>query len=137
VLGVVMGIGAAQLPVLMESINRNNSRNEFEYDLARAQNEAASMGTRVVMTPAADGRSYQFGFDNLPYANPPVIEQPIFTRRLPTGITIGASQAVIFDSRGFLVNAEGNYTTTTITFLSGERHRETALIYPTGTIIFN
>lgn len=136
-MSIVTAMGVSQLPELIQSVDRNNARHELEFDVARAQSEAAAYGTRLVLAVGSGGTSYSMGFDNLPYAAVPAIEQHIFTRRMRNNMTLSTSQPVVFDSRGFLVDANGTLTTTTITVSHRGVPTLSAVLYPTGHIDFD
>jgi len=128
--------GAVQFGELMGSFNRNNARHELEFDVSRIRSEAGAEGTRVVLVIGADRSSYSVGFDRLPYASPPVIEVPLFRRNLPNDVTVAATQPLIFDSRGYVINEAGQLTNTVLTLSYQGTSYLTATVYPTGHVAF-
>lgn len=128
--------GALQFGELMGSFNRNNARHDLEFDVSRIRSEAGAEGTRVVLVIGADRSFYSVGFDRLPYASPPVIEVPLFRRNLPNDVTVTATQPLIFDSRGYVINEGGQLTNTVLTLAYQGANYLTATVYPTGHVAF-
>lgn len=136
---VTMGIftilslmAATSLPVMKQSFDRKNARQQLEFDLRRAKNEAVSAGARGSLIFAADGKSYSFGIDISPYNNPAAADSVMFIRTLPTGITMTSNQAVLFNSRGYLIDINGALSTTTLILKENGTAFQSASVYPTG-----
>ena len=115
---ILLFFGAVAIPSYSEmndSFDRNASRQQLDFDLKRLRNEAISNGSRGILTIAAGGTSYSYGFDELPYSNPPVADAVVIQRNLPGEITLTATQQVIYDTRGYLIDVNGNFTSSTLT----------------------
>ena len=61
------------------------------------------------------GGAYNFGFDNVPFNDPASADSGIFRRVLPTNVTLSSTADIIFDSRGYLVDVDGDLTSATLT----------------------
>lgn len=122
---------------LRGSFARANGLNQFRADLANARSSATAEGARTSIVVAADGKSYEVGYDYMPYGASPVIERRIARTELPEGVTISASVPLMFDSRGYLITAAGAQTTSSVTL----RHRGdlfgTGTVFASGASIFD
>ncbi|HQH25915.1 MAG TPA: type II secretion system protein [Oligoflexia bacterium] len=96
------------------SFQRMNARSFLIQDLKRAQAEAITWGCRGIFMIAADSNGYSFGCDFLAYdeSETPAADRVFFSREMPMGIIISASQPVIFNSRGQAVDLSGVMTNT-------------------------
>lgn len=148
-LSIVCILALAAQPSIVEtkaSFDRRNAKNLLEFDLRRARSEALSKGVRVVITLAADGKSYTVGSDLLPYdlinGNPDNI---LFSTTIPNSVTLALSGSgpdqtkLIFTSRGFISDIPGNRNTSqrvaTLSYLG--TNFTTATIYPVGVAAFS
>lgn len=100
------------LPAIKAPFDRLNARAQLVQDLKRAQAEAVTVGCRGIFRVAANGQSYSFGCDLLPYdtTNPPKEDVISFSRPLPHLLTMSVSGPIIFNSRGNVVDAWGDMT---------------------------
>jgi prepilin-type N-terminal cleavage/methylation domain-containing protein len=146
VLTVLFSIASVNLFAMKSSFDRNNARQSFEYDLRQARSAALSSGVRIVITLAADQKSYTVGKDLLPYDTTNGNHDSIlFTTVLPNNITLtfsgtGAEASkLIFTSRGFLSDIGGNRNTSqrTASLLFNGTSFATATIYPVGVCSFS
>ncbi|NMC64512.1 MAG: hypothetical protein GYA55_15205 [SAR324 cluster bacterium] len=119
---------SSNVPELIQSFGRKNAKQEIDSDLRRARSEATKEGTRVVFEFINGGASYRVGFDYLPYSNPAVADKYIFQQNLSNDVTVSTSAPVIFDSRGYLIDASGDPTTVDIEL------RQDGAVFKTGTI---
>ena len=90
---------------LQNSFNRNNAKKQLEFHVKRARTESITKGTRGILSTTSGG--YSFGFDYLPYSDPPIADEVLFSATLPHDITIFVNDNIIFDSRGTLVDMDG------------------------------
>lgn len=139
--GVVLAAALPNLTEMKASFDRSNASKILEYDLRRARSEALSKGVRIIITLAADGRSYTVGEDMLAYdTSNGNYDSLLFTRELPQNITLSFSGSdanatkLIFSSRGFLSDIAGNRTTAQrVATLSYQGSSfATATLYPIG-----
>lgn len=100
---------------LKSSFDRHSGKGQVEFAIRRARNEAIAKGTRAVLQFARDGGSYSFGYDYSPYNTPPAEDIVSYVRDLPSEITAIATQTIIFNSQGNLVDQNGDLTQLEIT----------------------
>jgi prepilin-type N-terminal cleavage/methylation domain-containing protein len=148
-LSILSLVALSALPTITAtkaSFDRRNAKNLLEFDLRRARSEALSKGVRIVMTLAANGKSYTVGSDLLPYdlaTGAP--DNVLFTTTIPNDVTLsfsgtGPNQTkLIFTSRGFLSDISGNRNTAqrvaTLSYLGTSF--TTATVYPVGVAQFS
>ena len=133
---VMNSLATPYLAETTASFRRNEARSTIEADLIRARTLAAREGSRAILSISSDKESYSFGFDYAPYSDPPTADSIEFNRNLPSNITVEATQTIIFNSRGMLVDTSATLTTTTMNLLFDERQFSQLSIYPTGAIEF-
>ncbi len=98
------------------AFKRMDSLNRFESDLRRARIESITQGGRGIVEMNASGHGYQMGIDYWPFNAGSDIEATLFAANFGSEINLNASDTIIFNSRGFLVNQSGVPTTVTFTF---------------------
>jgi len=137
VLGIISIVGMSAVPAsraMKASVERGEALNQLEFDLRRIRTEAVAAGLLSVFQISNDGKSYTAGFDLLPYASPPQIEEVVFGNDLPNTITVTADQGIYFDSRGFLINDTSDPTTSEVTILSDGNPYAQIFVTPTGAL---
>ena len=138
IFSIISAIAFIGMTPVFDSFNLQGAREQFDFDVRRSQSEALREGARGVLVLSVDGRGYSFGFDYPPYNNPAVYEKHKFTRVLPWDMTItGSRSAIIFDSRGRIIDELEVLTTITFNFT---QHGEIAMqgtLYPSGAISFD
>ena len=137
ILAVIASIAFPDYGELAASFNRQNALNQIEFDFRRARGEALSTGTRGIISFSSGGNVYSYGFDYVPYASPAAAESEEFRRELPANITVASDIPVLFDSRGYLVDVNGNLTTANLTLSYDGASFCTGSVLSTGTISFN
>ncbi len=122
---------------LQNSIEKNTSRQQLEFVLRRARNDALANGARVILTVSSSGDTLSLGLDKYPYSSALTPDSTFYTARLPDGVSLSTNHTIVFSSAGNLIDASGNLTTITAslsesgsTFLSGT-------VYPIGSINYN
>lgn len=146
IFGILASFTQPGLVEMKASFDRMNAKQGFEYDLRRARSEALSKGVRIVITLAADGKSYTVGQDMLPYdTTNGEHDSLLFTTKLPGNVTLlfsgsGADATkLIFTSRGFLSDIVGNRNTSqrlaTLSYKGSSF--VTATVYPVGVAAFS
>ena len=145
-LALLTAVAQPNLAEMTASFDRKNARQILEFDLRRARSESLSKGVRVVITLAADGKSYTVGDDLLPYdlvnGN---VDNLQFTTVLPRDVSLsfsgsGAdSNKLIFSSHGFLSDIAGNRNTSQkiVTISYKGTSFATATVYPVGVARFS
>jgi type II secretory pathway pseudopilin PulG len=131
------------LPTIKAPFDRLNARAQLVQDLKRAQAEAVTVGCRGIFRVAANGESYSFGCDLLPYDedNPPQEDVVSFSRSLPHLLTMSVSGPIIFNSRGNVVDPWGDMTNIAINLNQSVNGAPTsyvsATLLGTGALEFN
>ncbi len=131
---ILSAIGLPGAVDLISSFERNVARSQLETDIRRVRSEALAAGARVQLTINGDGAGYSVGIDYIPYADPPAPDVVLYNQTLPSGITVYATQVILFDARGFLIDNTGDYTTTTVTIQEGTETFALANVFPSGVI---
>ncbi|MBX7144400.1 MAG: GspH/FimT family protein [Oligoflexia bacterium] len=145
-LGMLTATAVPWVTKMKGSFDRRNARQGFEFDIRRARSEALSKGVRVVITVAANHKSYTIGRDVLPYdtanGNPDTV---LSVTDLPDNVTLSFSGSgtdankLIFTSRGFLSDIAGNRNTSqkvaTLSYDGGAF--ATVTVYPVGVADFS
>ena len=138
VLAILAIVASSALPgygQMFASFNRQNAVNQIEFDIRRARSEALADGTRGVIAFAGGGSEYSFGIDQLPYSNPAVANTQEFRRVLPKNVTASSSVPLVFDSRGYLINASsGAITSATLSINYEGTQFCSGSVFSTGTI---
>jgi prepilin-type N-terminal cleavage/methylation domain-containing protein len=134
ILAILAAIAVPDYSEVSGSFNRQASVSQVEFDLRRARAEALAAGTRGVVSIGGGGAQYSFGFDYLPYAEPAAAETEEFRRRLPAKITFSSSVELIFDSRGYLVDEDGNLTSAALSLSFDGTSFCSGTVLSTGTV---
>lgn len=112
IISIVSGYFVLNFFNLNAAVEKSDVLQQFEYDLRRARAEAAGEGARGILKLAANGHSYTVGIDRPPYSSAPIqADTVLYTRKIPTHFTLTLGQTIVFDSRGFLIDTNGNMTT--------------------------
>lgn len=121
---------------LRRSFVRNSMKQQLESDVHRVRTEAMRQGVRALLSTSGDGSSYSIGFDYAPYSSPVAIDagSVIVTRRVANGFSLTVSQPLMFDSRGYGVDADGAPDVATYSLSDGTETFLSATVYPTGLI---
>lgn len=113
--GIVAGIFSLQLDTFYWNSQESRVTETFRADVRRSQAEAQAQGGRIIIAAANSGNSYSIGLDLSPYDSTGIADSTINTRDLPDGFVINVGSGLIFDPRGFVIDATGALTTTSIT----------------------
>jgi Tfp pilus assembly protein FimT len=119
------------------SFNRREALEIFVADLRRARLEAVAGGARVIVDVNTSGDGYTVGIDRIPYSSTQTPDASLFVRNLPSNINIGTVSQLIFDSRGYLVNATGIPTSLTASLDFNGSSYSTVSAYSSGTFKVN
>ena len=137
IISVTVAFASPALARLLESYARLSVQQRFESDLKHAASLAASSATRVIFSVAASGDSYSYGADYLPYNTPPQPDSETFRTTLPASFSLSPRRTLLFDSRGFLVDSQGDPAGCSFTLSQNNLAAVTATIYPTGIVAFD
>lgn len=132
ILLIISAVAMANVPEMLRSFKQNNLRREFEFILRRAKSEAAQEGTRTILALENTGTEYSLGFDYLPYNSPAAADNVILNRTLDDEFAITSDQAIIFDSRGYLIDETGQLTQTSLIFYQSGQAIISGQIFSTG-----
>ena len=119
----ILGKAAVSMTVsTLDSADKSTAEVQVVQHLRRAQATSVTEGCRGIFSVAANGQSYSFGCDYLPYstATTPVADSTFFNYYLPSGITISESDLIIFNSRGQCVDTSYALTTRTVSLTSSQ-----------------
>lgn len=136
-LAIVTAVGILNFQPFRDSFRRHTTRQNLDFDIHRAREEAVKAGARGILTVNSGGTSYTVGLDVYPFNSTGTIETTLFTRNLPHNFTLSASQSIIFDSRGFLIDASGAVTNTTLTLSDHGTQYLSGTVYPTAYVNFH
>jgi len=108
---VFVALSALAVPNLVElkgSFERHRGKAEFQSAIREAKARAVSEGTRAILNVSTDGASYTFGFDLVPFNDPPKEDSTESIRDLPENVTLSLSNPVVFNSQGYLIDETGS-----------------------------
>ena len=114
------------------SLGRGDAMSQVDFDLMRARSEALASGARTYFTLSNQGSRYSVSADYLPYSSSMSGDSTILNAELPSGISLSTSRQLVFDSRGFVIDEQGNPSSITITFRSDGAKFGSAVLSPTG-----
>ena len=136
-MSLMLALAVPSLWEFQRSAVRVGIERQLMADLQRLRADAGARGTRGVLIIAADGRSYAFGLDWIPFNTPPTTDDGPVERRMPDGISIEPESTLIFDSRGYLIDFDGRSASAALT-LSDEGYGFAAgTVMPTGAVEFD
>jgi len=111
ILTTMIATGVPQTTALWETFEGSKAVKQFVINVRRARIESLTAGTRGVLKVDVDADGFSFGIDAAPYSNPALSDYSVFRENLGESITLNTSDTLIFDSRGFLVDVDGDPTT--------------------------
>ncbi|MCB0337125.1 MAG: hypothetical protein KDD62_12495, partial [Bdellovibrionales bacterium] len=94
-------------------------------------------GAQVVLATAEGNNDYFFGLDTLPLNEPAAPDSVKVTRKLGSKTTISISDTVIFSSRGYVVDEDGDPTNITLSLSRAGEVFCSGTLYPVGSFIYN
>lgn len=122
---------------MSEAVNRRAAREVIDADIARARGTAIAEGARSIITISALNTGYTVGVDYLPYNNPPAADSLVFATQLPETVEISVSDTLVFDSRGYLVDATGTPTTQVLTLSQNGTMYQSGTVFSAGMLAFS
>lgn len=134
---IVLVVGIIGIPhyvELKDSLSRSSAKQMFKADLRFTKSKALEDGVRAILDVRAGFNSYELGIDSLPYSMVGQADQQLAVRNLPEGITISTSTAIIFDSRGYLVDGAGSPVSATVTLAQAGDVFSTLTVYSSGMV---
>ena len=128
ILGIIAAIAIPDQSESRGAMNRAMAIAQFDTAITRARAEAVASGARTVFEISVSENAYRVGLDFAPYQVTPTIEEERYVGTLPGDVTMQSSADIIFDPRGYLIDATGATVQLDITFL------ENGTSYKTGTL---
>lgn len=104
---MLVAIAVPNFAALDASFRRMQGRSQVEGDILYARSLALKEGGRVAIIPSQDGTSYKINVGHAPYGAYPGTSTEISARSFPSGVTLVSRDPLVFDSKGHLVNADG------------------------------
>ncbi|MCB0320138.1 MAG: GspH/FimT family pseudopilin, partial [Bdellovibrionales bacterium] len=131
---LVGGMAIPYASELYEIFDKRNAEMSLLQDLRLAQAQAVEQGCQGIFAVDADSKGYSYGCDYVPFsdASPPVPDEQMFLRDLPNKVKLSASDIVIFNSRGQVVDEQGFLTTRTLTLAVTSNDGD--ITFNTGTL---
>lgn len=133
---LILAAGIPQYSELSHSYLRNQASQQFKFDLKRFRTETLAEGTRGIVNIDSAGKTYSFGYDHLPFNDPPNFDSEIYSRTLPENIYLQGTDQIIFDSRGYAVDEDGNLATIAVPMYQLNQGFGQTIIFPVGSIRF-
>ena len=129
---ILTALAVPRFSEMNRSLGRSDARNQIDFDLSRARSEALANGGRTYFILSSHGTHYSISVDYLPYNSLMNGDFTIVNEHLPDRIAVSTSRQIVFDSRGFVIDEQGNPSSVTITFKSDGTKYGSATLSPTG-----
>ena len=137
IFSVLLALAAPSMRELQGSVRRVGVERQLMSDLQRLRGDAGARGTRGVFTVLPGGESYAYGLDWLPFNRPAAVDGDGTLRTLPPGMAIEPEGTLIFDARGFLVDAEERPASASLTLSHDGYAFAVGTVLPTGALEFD
>lgn len=106
ILSLLISMAVVSLQSLYRTFDKSHAIQEFLFDVRRAKNSALSEGARIIFDFGTDG--YTVGIDRAPFSSPAAGDEILWMKNFERGVYIDADSDFIFDSRGMLIDVNGN-----------------------------
>ena len=130
IITLIMGFALMSLQGLYQAYDRNNLIQEFMFDTRRAKNEALAEGARVIFTFGAN--DYTVGIDRPPYDLSGAPDDTLWIKNYERNVSVSSNDSFIFDSRGMLIDVNGNLSSPTVFMNNLGSTYETLTFYASG-----
>jgi len=140
VLSIIAILSAISLPAVFwmySEYERASARESLQTAILRASSRASALATRVVFAFDNTGHGYSVGPDYTPLASPASPETIERTGELPRSVTINPTQPLLFDSRGYLVDATGQLTEAHLVLSQNGTAFTSMTVGPTAGVTFD
>jgi hypothetical protein len=134
VTGIMASVAMLGFSTVRSSFDKSESKYQLQADLKLLRNAALELGAHAFLVINQTGSSYSVAIDYAPYAVPPNAERILFSRPLPSGITLSVSRRVMVNSKGFTIEDDGTITTSIVTLALRSQPFLSATLYPTGVL---
>jgi type II secretory pathway pseudopilin PulG len=131
---ILASVALLGFSAVRSSFEKSESRSQLQADLKVLRNSAIEHGARAFLIVNQTGTSYSAALDYAPYSASPVAERILFSRPLPSGITLSVPSGILVNSKGFTISNDGSITTSTITLSLHSQLFVSATLYPTGVL---
>ena len=128
IFGSLLLMSTPHVEDLAGSFERRHAIIQLQSDLQQTRAKATAEGTRAILALQSGGTSYTLGIDEPPYSDPATADDVILSRSFDGEVSATASRTIIFDSKGFLIDVNGDPVTAT--FVLNYR----GVTYRSGTI---
>lgn len=143
--GILTAAALLNVSELRVTFNKSDAQNQVREQLRVAQFQSVAEGGRGVFVIAADGKSYLFGYDYLPYdtTNPiaPDVNSMKWKYNMPQYTKIASTEQIIFNSQGNVTDKDGILISPTLTFsetsTGSDVQYSIAKLSATGVLTFN
>jgi prepilin-type N-terminal cleavage/methylation domain-containing protein len=133
ILGVLSLMGMSRMFELQSSFRRHEARQMFLSDIKRARAAALSQGARVHILPTT-ANEYEIGVEYRPYEATPSADSILFRRDLGSSVEMVLSDTISFDSRGYLIDEDGEMTSVTFSLTDQGAEFEAGTIFALGGV---
>lgn len=133
--GIMASVALLGFGSVRSSFDKSESKYQLQADLKLLRNAALELGARTFLVVNQTGTSYSVAIDYAPYAAAPIAERILFSRPLPSGVTLSLSKRVMVNSKGFTIEDDGTITTSIITLALRTQSFFSATLYPTGVLV--
>ena len=137
IITLLLAAGVLDYRKLSESMNRGTALKQLEGDFQRARAQAISEGARTIVVLRNEGTEYTVGVDHSPYNTAGTPDRILYTKVLPPNISASFSGQLIFDSRGCLVDLEGELSQATVSIHDAQATYASGTIYAAGFLQLN
>lgn len=110
VFSLVVAIASPSLSGTLDTFQKNSFLHHIIANLNESRAKALSEGARIIIKVEDSGDSYTVGLDNLPYSDEGDYDELINQVKLDSGNTLVAEDLIIFSSRGYLIDLNGEPT---------------------------
>ena len=127
---IVVSTALPRVQALLAVMNRSNAEVQIMQHIRWLQAKSVEEGCHGIFQISSDNKSYSLGCDYVTYSTSatPAADTVFESYYLPNEITITSDASIIFNTRGQIIDYEGNLNTRTISMY----HRGT--LFQTGTI---
>ena len=108
IFGSLMLMSTPYVEDLAGSFERRQAIVQFQSDLQYTRAKATEHGARAILDLQSGGTNYTIGIDSPPYSDPATADQVYNSKNFDGEVTATTSRTIMFDSRGFLVDINGD-----------------------------
>jgi hypothetical protein len=141
IFSIIIGMSLPKLTELRLSYDRYYGRQILESTILKGKARTLEWGARGIMTFIDGGTRLSYGLDFLPYSETFVADDILFSNDLPETINMEvtnplAATKIIFDSRGFIIDEDGEYISPRVDLMQGGKIYCIIELYTAGSLHF-